>query len=565
MVGLKTEYFIARKLIKSEVQGKKVSRPIVRISIISIALAIVVNLLTLAVVKGFKQEVRHKITGFGSHFFIKTAGESSPYETGPIPIDHPAFKSLKKVDNLEGFFPVAYKPALIQSISSNKTVKLANGKDTIIEKQDVLGVIFKGMSSPNHWDFFRQNLVEGKIPDFKDNGDVEPIVLSKKTASLLNYKLKDTIDAFFVRQSPVKRQFVIEGIYSTGLEEFDKKLVLTNLPIVQELNDWGLNSAIRIADTLSQGELIISAEVNGGEGSYLYNWGTGFQRFSGFTMCPNQDTTIHLITQSISIGEKKKSSVQMDTSYLKISVHGSPNCDYRLNENDELEREYLDEQGNHFKILSKNGGYLEVKQMDGPPSSLRYISGFEITLKEWEELDVKEAELKKMVEMIPDASGELLQVNSIQDTEKELFLWLGFLDVNVLIIIVLMLIIGIINMGSAMLVLIVVRTSFIGMMKAIGGTNWLIRKVFLVQAGFLILRGMIWGNVIGIALCLIQKHTGLISLNPEVYYLSQVPIELDIWNVLFLNIGTLIICLSALIIPSFVITKVNPVKAIRFD
>lgn len=203
--------------------------------------------------------------------------------------------------------------------------------------------------------------------------------------------------------------------------------------------------------------------------------------------------------------------------------------------------------------------------MDGPPSSLRYISGFEITLKEWEELDVKEAELKKMVEMIPDASGELLQVNSIQDTEKELFLWLGFLDVNVLIIIVLMLIIGIINMGSAMLVLIVVRTSFIGMMKAIGGTNWLIRKVFLVQAGFLILRGMIWGNVIGIALCLIQKHTGLISLNPEVYYLSQVPIELDIWNVLFLNIGTLIICLSALIIPSFVITKVNPVKAIRFD
>ena len=565
MSGLKTEFFIARKLIKSEVQGKKVSRPIVRISIISIALAIVVNLLTLAVVKGFKQEVRHKITGFGAHFFIKSAGESSPYETGPIPVDHPAFETLKKVENLDGIFAVAYKPALIQSISIDKKVKLANGRDTIIEKQDVLGVIFKGLSSPSHWNFFRQNLVEGKIPDFNKKVDVEPIVLSKKTASLLNYKLKDTIDAFFVRQSPVKRQFVVEGIYSTGLEEFDKKLVLTNLPVVQELNDWGLNSSIRISDTLSKGRLIISADVSGGDGSYLYNWGNGFQRYSGFTVCPSQDTTIKLITQSISIGEKKKALVEVDTSYLKIRVHGSPSCDYILNENGELEREYLDKEGNHYKILSKNGSFLEVKQMDGMPSSLRYISGFEISLKNWEELGQKEIELKKMVEMIPDSSGELLQVNSIQDTEKELFLWLGFLDINVLIIIVLMLIIGIINMGSAMLVLIVVRTNFIGLMKAIGGTNWLIRKVFLVQAGFLIIRGMIYGNIIGIALCLIQKYTGLISLNAEVYYLSQVPIELDFWNVLFLNLGTLVICLSALIIPSFVITKVNPVKAIRFD
>ncbi len=521
--------------------------------------------MTLAVVKGFKQEVRHKITGFGSHFFIKTAGESSPYETSPIPINHPAFASLKKAENLKGIYPVAYKPALIQSVSEEKKVRLANGKDSTIDKQDVLGVIFKGLYSSDHWNFFRQNLVEGKIPDFKQKGDVEPIVLSKKTASLLNYKLKDTIAAFFVRQSPVKRQFVIEGIYSTGLEEFDKKLILTNLPIVQELNDWGLNSSIRISDTLSNGELIISAEVSGGDGSYLYDWGNGFQRYAGFTACPNRDTTIRLITQSTTIGEKKKSSVQFDTSYLKISVHGAPNCDYVLNENDELDREYLDEEGNHYKIFSKNGSYLEVRQLDGMSSSLLYVSGYEVTLNNWDDLDEKEIELKNLVEMIPDSSGELLQVNSIQETEKELFLWLGFLDINVLIIIVLMLIIGIINMGSAMLVLIVVRTNFIGMIKSIGGTNWLIRKVFLIQAGFLIVRGMILGNLIGISLCFIQKYTGIISLNPEVYYLSQVPIELDLWHILLLNLGTITICVSALIVPSFVITKVNPVKAIRFD
>ncbi len=203
--------------------------------------------------------------------------------------------------------------------------------------------------------------------------------------------------------------------------------------------------------------------------------------------------------------------------------------------------------------------------VDGNSTSLNFVSGYEIALKNWDDLDSKSVELKKLVELIPDESGSMLEVNSIKDTEKELFLWLGFLDINVLIILVLMLLIGIINMGSAMLVLIVVRTNFIGMMKAIGSSNWTIRKVFLIQAGFLILRGMFWGNLIGIGFCLLQKYTGIISLNPEVYYLSQVPIQLDLWHVLILNIGTLIVCVVALIIPSYVITRINPVKAIRFD
>jgi lipoprotein-releasing system permease protein len=236
-----------------------------------------------------------------------------------------------------------------------------------------------------------------------------------------------------------------------------------------------------------------------------------------------------------------------------------------LNENGEIDKEYLDQAGNHYKIKTANKGWIEVRHVDGNSTSLNFVSGYEITLKDWDDLDSKSVELKKLVELIPDESGSMLEVNSIKDTEKELFLWLGFLDINVLIILVLMLLIGIINMGSAMLVLIVVRTNFIGMMKAIGASNWTIRKVFLIQAGFLILRGMFWGNLIGIGFCLLQKYTGIISLNPEVYYLSQVPIQLDLWHVLILNIGTLIVCVVALIIPSYVITRINPVKAIRFD
>jgi lipoprotein-releasing system permease protein len=537
----------------------------VRISIVSISLAIIVNLVTLAVVTGFKQEIREKITGFGSHFFIKTAGESSPYETDPILKSHPAIEQLKAIENLSGLYAVVYKPALIQSKGVDKRIKLSSGKDSILTKQDVLGVIFKGFSTPQHWDFFRNNLIEGKIPDFSKSNDIEPIIISQKTASLLNYKLKDTVDAFFVKQSPVKRQFVIEGIYSTGLEEFDQKIALTNLPIVQELNDWGLNSVIRVSDTLSQGKLIISAEISGGDGSYQYDWGEGFQRYEGFLLCPQADTTIRLITKSISVAVGKKDRVLIDTSFIKLTVHNSPNCEYIINENGEVAKEYLDQIGNRYKIKTSNKGYIEVTHQDGKSTSLNYVSGFEVALQNWGDLDEKSGELKKLVELVPDDSGDLLEVNSIKDTEKELFLWLGFLDINVLIIIVLMLLIGIINMGSAMLVLIVVRTNFIGMMKAIGASNWTIRKVFLVQAGFLILRGMFWGNLIGVGFCLLQKYTGVISLNPEVYYLSQVPIELDIWHVLLLNCGTLLVCLLALVIPSYVITRINPVKAIRFD
>ena len=167
--------------------------------------------------------------------------------------------------------------------------------------------------------------------------------------------------------------------------------------------------------------------------------------------------------------------------------------------------------------------------------------------------------------MILTPNGEVLKATSIIENEPDIFVWLGFLDVNVIIILVLMILIGIINMGSALLVLILIRSNFIGMMKAMGATNWSIRKIFLIQAGFLIGRGMLWGNLIGLAICLAQKYFGLLPLDPEVYYLSQVPIEINVWHWLLLNVGTLVVCLSALIIPSMVIARINPVKAIKFN
>ncbi len=128
-----------------------------------------------------------------------------------------------------------------------------------------------------------------------------------------------------------------------------------------------------------------------------------------------------------------------------------------------------------------------------------------------------------------------------------------------------MLLIAIINIGSAMLVIIVVRTNFIGVLKSFGANNWSIRKIFLLQALFLMLRGIFFGNLIGLGLCYLQIKFEFFSLNPEVYYLNAVPIKLELSHWVMLNVGTIVICLLALLLPSYVVTKISPNRAIRFD
>ena len=137
--------------------------------------------------------------------------------------------------------------------------------------------------------------------------------------------------------------------------------------------------------------------------------------------------------------------------------------------------------------------------------------------------------------------------------------------IEVIIILVLMLLVGTINMSSGLLVLILTKTRLIGLFKALGANNWYIRKLFLYQSVFIVVRGMIIGNVIGIGLCLLQQYFTLIPLNPEVYYLDAVPVEIKWIHILLLNIGTVILCTSALIIPSYVVTKISPIKALKFD
>lgn len=147
----------------------------------------------------------------------------------------------------------------------------------------------------------------------------------------------------------------------------------------------------------------------------------------------------------------------------------------------------------------------------------------------------------------------------------QIFDWLDFQDVNVTIIIVMMVIVAAINMISALLILIIEKTTLIGILKALGMRNWSIRKIFLYNATYLIFRGLVWGNIIALALCFVQKFFGVIKLDPASYYVTEVPINLDMLNILLINFGTIAVCVLVLIIPTYVVTRISPVKAIRFS
>ena len=154
---------------------------------------------------------------------------------------------------------------------------------------------------------------------------------------------------------------------------------------------------------------------------------------------------------------------------------------------------------------------------------------------------------------------------SAMETYPQIFDWLSLQDMNVVIIIVLMLLVAGITIISMLLIIILERTSTIGLLKAMGASNGLIRSIFLRRSCSILLIGILIGNVIGIGFCLIQKYTSFISLSPESYYLSAVPIELNIWHILALNIGTMVLWVLMLLLPTMLINNVRPSKSIRFE
>lgn len=186
------------------------------------------------------------------------------------------------------------------------------------------------------------------------------------------------------------------------------------------------------------------------------------------------------------------------------------------------------------------------------------VTGYELLIDDFSQLENK-------VNAIFDIIPRDLYAFTIEEIYARIFYWLPTIDINSVIIIVLMIMVGMMAMISTLLILILERTSFIGIMKALGMRNWGLRRIFIYHAAYIVLRGLIIGNVLGIGLALIQMIWAPVKLNQESYYLPVVPVELNVWHIIFLNLGTLVACVLALLFPSYLVTRISPVRAIRID
>ena len=186
------------------------------------------------------------------------------------------------------------------------------------------------------------------------------------------------------------------------------------------------------------------------------------------------------------------------------------------------------------------------------------IGAFEIFVADFDQI-------QSVGEEVYQQTPSNLDSKTIIEKYSYIFDWLQLFDFNILVILGVMILVATINMVVALLVLILERTQMIGILKALGANNWSVRKMFLYNAFYLILRGLLWGNSIGIGVLLLQKYFGIIQLNPENYYVNQAPVYFDLGYIAALNVLTIAICFLVLLIPSYIITKISPIKAIRYD
>ncbi|MBC7126095.1 MAG: ABC transporter permease, partial [Bacteroidales bacterium] len=218
------ESYIAKRFLSGS-DSQSLSRPFIRITIASVALSVAVMIVAIAVITGFKREIKQKVVGFGSHIQITNYDSNQSLETNPIPTNLPVIDEVKKVKGVRHIQRFAIKAGIIKT-------------DT-----DIQGVVLKGIDSDFDWTFFQKNLIEGAIFKITDSATTTASLISKTLANLLKLKVGDTYDMFFVQEPPRYRRFTVAGIYDTKMVEFDKMFVLCDIKHIQRLNGWNQNQA----------------------------------------------------------------------------------------------------------------------------------------------------------------------------------------------------------------------------------------------------------------------------------------------------------------------------------
>lgn len=526
----------------------KLSKPIVIISLSSIILGVAIMLVTVSVITGFQEGIRDKVIGFGSHIQITKDGLNKSMESAPILIKQDFYPSLGNRQEVKKIQVFGYKPAILQAYRDSVNFEL-NDTDTSRSSMDIMGVLFKGINKDYDWSFFENKIKSGRLIDFSEKND--EVMISEQVAKLMGYTVGDKCDAFFIRDQsgPKKQKFEIVGIYNSGFEEFDKQLIFVQLEHIQQLNNWGVQTYLTLADTCINKQFVLKGLVSGGTKIYRYNWGYDYQSSSYFPI-PKKSTTIKLIATDFILSPLNNSQTPSsiaDTAYAEIQIDQVCDCNEALLSQIKFE--------SAEKIIAPFGS-ITIKNGNG--THQLYAGGFEVVLNNWDELD-------KMDEIIYEEIPYDLKTTRITEMHRDIFAWLNLLDMNILIIIILILVVSLINMITSLLVLILEKTNMIGILKSMGGKNSSIQQIFIYHALYLLLRGLFWGNLLGLGLITFQYFTGFFTLNAAVYSLDTVPVNFNLLHIIYINGLTVVICFLVLILPSYLVTKINPIKAIRFD
>lgn len=401
-------YFISKRI--HQTSSNSFSSAIYSIAVASIAIGVAIMLVSYLILGGFQDTIKEKIFSFGSHLQITKFTFGNSFQEDPISTNTIIYQNQDSIDFIAHVQEFSHKGGLLKT-------------DT-----EVQGVIFKGVGASFDTSRFSQNMVRGRFVNFADSGYTNDVVISRKIAEKLFLDVGGEVIMYFIQSPPRFRKLNVVGLYDTGLEDFDERVIVGDIGLVQRLNDW--------PDTL--------------------------------------------------------------------------------------------------------------------------VGGYEIFVKNPKKIDEAEEKLEEI------APYDLF-VEKVSDKYLQIFDWLSLLNRNVVIFLSLILFVASFNMISILLILIMERTHMIGILKAIGASDPQIRNIFIYNGILMIVKGLAIGNLIGLGFGFLQTTFKIIPLDPANYYMSFVPIYWDWPVIIMLNLLTFVTVTLVLLIPTIIIARINPIKAIQFD
>lgn len=409
---IKPETQIAMRLYFSKDGEKRTSRPAVRVALAGMIVGVLVMILTICVVMGFKQTITQKVAGFGAHIQLVSFDNNNTYDMQPIEVDDSLLCQLQSYPYVQAVAPFITKPGMLKTDSAFH------------------GIVLKGT---DYWDFFAANIVEGTIPQTP-----QEVIVSQSVLNRLDLQIGGTVNAYFVSETADvrARRWKIVGVYQTGFEQFDQLFIIAPMETASRLQGWE---------------------------------------------------------------EKNYSGVEILLSDVS----------------------HLDEVADEM--------YFDV------------------------------------VNRVDENGYNIYYIQTLHQQNPAVFAWLDLLDMNVIVIIILMLLVAGFNIISGLIILIMESVRLIGTLKALGADNHFVRRIFLTQAALLVGKGVVWGNIIGLAIAAIQYFWHIIPLDPITYYVSYVPITFAWGWIILLNVLTIALSMLILLLPSMIITRISPAKVMHFE